>query len=191
MFSTSLADNEWVIVQWGVVIGVSLAAAITDIRGRRIPNWLTIPAFGAGVVWAGWIGGWLGLLEAICGTVILAAPFVFLFLFAGGGAGDAKLMGAIGAWVGVANGVIVLFTVVVTGAILGIGYALVKRRFDVLRWTSQVATWPVLFVLSWGGLSKPPTMPGNREVLTMPYGVSIFAGVCIAALGVMLCHTDV
>ncbi len=189
MFTTSLADNEWALVQWGAVIGVSLVAAITDIRNRRIPNWLSIPAFVAGLIWSGCIGGWMGLLEATGSTVILAAPFVFLFLFAGGGAGDAKLMGAIGSWLGLVNGLAVLLAVVVTGAIMGIGYALLKRRFDVLHWTSQVASWPVLFVLSRGGLSKPPTMPGDREVLTMPYGVSIFAGVCIAALGVMLWHT--
>lgn len=191
MFSTSLADNEWAVVQWGAVIGAALVAAITDIRDRRIPNWLTIPAFALGVIWAGWIGGWMGLFESVGAAVILASPFVFLFLFAGGGAGDAKLMGAIGAWLGVANGVIVLLAVVVTGAILGIGYALIKRRFDVLQWTLQVATWPVLFVLSRGGLSRPPAIQREREVLTMPYGISIFAGVCIAALGVMLCHIHI
>jgi prepilin signal peptidase PulO-like enzyme (type II secretory pathway) len=90
--------TEEALFQWGVVFGTSLAAAIFDLRSKRIPNALTIPLLVAGLVWATWIGGLSGLGNAAAACFLLALPYVFLFLFAKGGAGDAKLMGAIGAW---------------------------------------------------------------------------------------------
>ena len=51
-----------------------------------------------------------------------------LFVFAGGGAGDAKMMGALGAWLGLANGVVALVAVALSGAVIGLGYALIKGK---------------------------------------------------------------
>ena len=55
---------------------------------------------------------------------MLALPFVVLFVLASGGAGDAKMMGAIGTWLGVKGGAIALIAVLLAGAFCGMGYAL-------------------------------------------------------------------
>ena len=60
----------------------------------------------------------------------MSLPFVFLFIFSGGGAADAKLMGAIGMWLGARNGVVALAAVLLAGAVLGLLYALSKRRLQ-------------------------------------------------------------
>ena len=49
------------VLQWGVVIGASLLAALSDLRERRIPNALTFPLFVVGLIWAAWFGGLAGL----------------------------------------------------------------------------------------------------------------------------------
>ena len=96
------------IFQWGVVIGASLFAVVSDIRQRRIPNALTFPLLAVGLIWAACFGGLAGLLEALGACALLALPYVLLFIFVGGGAGDAKLMGAIGAWLGLRYGLVAL-----------------------------------------------------------------------------------
>ncbi len=71
--------------QWGAVIGASLAAAVFDMMQRRIPNRLTGPVFLGGLVWSLYACGWGGLRDAFAGGVLLALPFVVLFVCAGGG----------------------------------------------------------------------------------------------------------
>ncbi|MBM4028430.1 MAG: prepilin peptidase [Planctomycetes bacterium] len=83
-------------VQWGVVLGASLAAALTDLRNRRIPNRLTMPLALVGLAVAFYGGGWANLGAAGAAYLVLALPYILLFLLAGGGAGDAKMMGATG-----------------------------------------------------------------------------------------------
>ena len=88
---------------WGVVLLTSLAGAVTDLHARRVPNRLTFPVLLGGLLWATYEGGAAGLADAAGACVLLALPFVLLFVLANGGAGDAKLMGALGAWLGVAR----------------------------------------------------------------------------------------
>ena len=96
MWAATLWDHNMLPLQWGVVIGTALAAAVCDLRTRRVPNLLTGPIVLAGLAWGIWVGGWAGLADSVAGCLLLAIPYVLLFVFAGGGAGDAKLMGAIG-----------------------------------------------------------------------------------------------
>ena len=161
-------------VQWGVVIGASLAAAVWDILRGRIPNVLTGPLLISGLAYAALRAGLAGVADSAVACLLLSGPFVLLFAFAGGGAGDAKLMAGIGAWLGVRNGLAALASVAVSGAVLAIGFALARawcRR-------SRAAT-PAGAVAKDAADRLTEVRPIRRT--TVPYGVAVLAGVCIAA----------
>ena len=192
---TSIANESITVLQWGVVIGASLLAVVGDVRYRRIPNALTFPLLLVGLGWAGWRGGTLCFAEAAAACLLLALPYVLLFVFADGGAGDAKLMGAIGAWVGLKQGVIVLVCVASAGVVLALAKATKERRLKVVLTNVSISFY--LFLLSVAGGRKPSLADagGNTDAkpadqLDMPYGVAIAAGVMIAAAVVGLWGTE-
>lgn len=84
-----------------VALAVLLVTAIgTDLRSSRIPNWLTFPVMGFALVGHAWLGG---IPEASFGLAGLGAGlglFIIPYVSKGIGAGDVKLMAAIGAIVG-------------------------------------------------------------------------------------------
>ena len=190
-----ITDESMNVFQWGAVIGASLAAALGDVRERRIPNALTFPLLIVGLLWAGWFGGLAGLGEAAGACLLLGAPYVLLFVFAGGGAGDAKLMGAIGAWLGFKQGVIVLLCVAVIGGVLAIAKAVAKRRLKFVL-TNVLISFYAFVVCVAGG--RRPKVAGERTEgdagqpggLEMPYGVAICLGVCAAAAVVRMWGVD-
>ncbi len=180
-------------VRWGVVLGASLAAAVVDVRSRRIPNALTIPLALSGILFAVCDAGLSGLGESFVGAAALAAPYILLFVFAGGGAGDAKMMAGIGAWLGIEAGLAVLLSVAVTGGVLGLLRIFAHRN----RWSAIGSLYAWLYALMVGACSgrkgwalvkaeldrEAGGMEGGRG-LTIPYGPAIFLGVCIGAIGV-------
>lgn len=189
MLQTALWQHDLQWVQWAVVVGGSLAAAFTDVRGRRIPNWLTGPLLLSGLVWAFWIGGPGGLGESLLGCVTLAFPCLMLFVFAGGGAGDAKFLGAAGAWLGLSNSFIALIGVSVSGIVLGMAYALATRRARKVLATTVVATSMAIMAAmgSPGAVRVDVTKELPRPAKqTMPYGVVITVGLLLAAIGTLL-----
>ncbi len=185
-----ITENEIVLLQWGVVIGASLIAAVLDIRARRIPNLLCGPLFAAGLIWAAWQGGVDGLGNAAAASIVLAVPFVILFIFAGGGAGDAKLMAVIGAWMGLERVILVLACVCIAGGVLAIGTAIIKRRLRVVLANILLSIYSfVIAILGKRGVRSAADLarPEQMDKLTIPYGIAIFAGVCIAGGYTLLC----
>lgn len=188
MWTVTLWDHTMPAVQWGVVLSASLAGTVTDLGSRRIRNRLTGPILFGGLAWAAWTAGPAGLADAAAACVLMALPYVLLFAFFGGGAGDAKLMGALGTWLGVVNGMVVLISVLLSGVVIAIGFALAKKQFGkVLANLVGMASSTAYFVLDRETFCQPAAVqPGTRDMLTIPYGIAIFAGVCIAATGVLL-----
>lgn len=90
------------------VVAFTAVAALVDWRTHKLPNWLTVSCFACALLFhfvAGFFGEAGGLLNAVVqvGWALLgfATGFSILFvlwLIGGGGGGDAKLMGALGAW---------------------------------------------------------------------------------------------
>jgi len=176
-------------VQWGVVLGASLAAALTDLRNRRIPNRLTMPLALVGLAVAFYGGGWANLGAAGAAYLVLALPYILLFLLAGGGAGDAKMMGAIGTWLGLEAGVVVLVAVAVVGGVMGLIRIMLDRQRN-SRLGNLVASLYVFTIALAGGRrtwtllaadhpGEPGPATGRRGAI--PYGPAIFIGVCIGA----------
>jgi prepilin peptidase CpaA len=179
-------------LRWGVVLCAAAVAMATDIRTRRIPNVLTLPLLLAGLIEATVArGGLHGLLDALAGCLVVGVPFVLLFLFAGGGGGDAKLMAAIGAWLGVWQGAVVLVCVTVAGAVLGLAFAALRRQLaPVLRNMRMIGqgVWCAVAARKAPG-DVQALMPDSATMLKMPYGIAICAGVCVAATKVFLWNT--
>lgn len=78
----------------------ALVAAVIDFRTRKIPNWLTVPLFFAGLVFQTVVGGWWGLLHGLAGFGVGFGVLFVMWAIGGGGGGDVKFMGAAGAWLG-------------------------------------------------------------------------------------------
>ena len=183
------------IIQWGAVISASLAAAVIDVKYRRIPNLLCGLLFLTGLLWSIGNNGVKGLAESVAAAVLLSLPFVALFIFAGGGAGDAKLTGAIGAWLSIKESVVTLACICIIGGIIGIIVAIFKRRlklvlinlffivFDFIRAILRQISGRAGIQCS--GPSKN-LGKDQGEKLTIPYGVAIFIGVCMAGIIVWL-----
>jgi prepilin peptidase CpaA len=87
-----------------------VAAAVIDVRQRRIPNWLTGGGIVVGLLLQGFAPfGWglfeyrwgsPGLLPALYGMGLGLALFLPLYLLRAVGAGDVKLLAMTGVWLG-------------------------------------------------------------------------------------------
>jgi Flp pilus assembly protein protease CpaA len=111
----ALLEGEVPTWKWLVVVACTLVACVTDLRAMRIPNWLTLPMLAAGLTVAAVADGGHGFLLALAAAAIAGAVFVFGYMAFGGGAGDAKLMMACGAWLGVETSILLMLTVTVAG----------------------------------------------------------------------------
>lgn len=109
-----------------VLISILIVSVVVDIRVRKIPNILTFPAMLLGLVYHTVTNGWSGLAFSAEGLVVGIAIFIIPYIMGGMGAGDAKLMGVIGAMIGPKSVLIAsLFTAVVGGI-----YALAVLLFN-------------------------------------------------------------
>lgn len=75
-------------------------AAITDVWKFKVHNLLTIPLLLFGLVYHGITGGWEGLTTSVFGSLCGFAILIAFYVLGGMGAGDVKLMTALGAWLG-------------------------------------------------------------------------------------------
>lgn len=110
-----------------VAAGV-LAATVIDLRTRRIPNELTAAMAGAGIAMAA-----TGVSEtSVAGSFLGFAIGLLLMLPGYGlgatGAGDVKLMAAVGAVVGPGLVVTAFFCTAIAGGVLAVIVALRRRR---------------------------------------------------------------
>jgi prepilin peptidase CpaA len=189
MFDGPLRDHPWPVAQWSVVLVAALLAAANDLRSRRIPNLLTLPLFATGVTQAYLAAGTHGLIDSLIGCAVAGLPYVLLFLFAGGGAGDAKVMGALGAWLGLANSLALLLCVNVAGIVFGLLYARHHGRLREVLTSISGSFWATTAsVLGGGGFSEALRTPSPplESPLKMPYGVAIFLGALLATGSLLL-----
>jgi len=155
------------------MVGVGVAAAC-DLRWGRIPNWLTYTAIAAGLVVRAVLGGWRASLDGLAAGLIGGAVFFMFFLVRGMGAGDVKLMAAVGVWSGVRQLPAVLIATALAGGILALAYMLFhKQASRTLRNLGSLFRHH----FSSGGLSPHPEINlQNPHAIRVPYAVAIAAG---------------
>jgi prepilin peptidase CpaA len=128
--------HQWIAVV--IIVCITLAAAFLDMRTRRLPNWFTVPVCIGGLLFHVITSGTTGLVTALGGFATGFGILLVLWLIGGGGGGDVKLMGALGAWLGATATVAVVVISAALAAFFSIavilagvakhGYTYVQRR---------------------------------------------------------------
>jgi len=156
-----------------VLVCFALAAAITDIRLRRIPNWLTVGGAALGVGFAAAFG-LPSLVLAMQGLAASLAVGFMLFFLKTLGAGDAKFMAAIGAWAGWERLPAAYLAMLAGGAALALLWSL---RHRMLKATLVSASAIVSAAVSTG--DRVPPVMGGTTVGKFPYGVGLGLGAIV------------
>jgi prepilin peptidase CpaA len=160
-----------------VSLGLAAIACGTDLRTRRIPQVLTIGGAVAGVIFHIAAGGWSGGLISAAGWLVGILVLFLPFALGGLGAGDVKLLGAIGAWLGPASALWVGLYTGVAGGILAVVVAFSKGYLSqaVGNVAALLAYWRV------SGIKPLPEMTLERASgPRLAYAVPILAGTMVA-----------
>jgi prepilin peptidase CpaA len=154
---------------------IALVAAFTDLKWRRIPNWLTLPALPVGILAQSVYGSgfWQGLAGAVVGFLALLP----LFLLGAGGAGDVKLFAVVGSFVGIDNLLVVFVLIALIG---GVAAVIVAMRAGAL---SRILKNSWMIVASagrgrWVELRERSDL-GQPGALRLAYGPVIALGVLV------------
>ena len=155
----------------GLILVTVAIAAVTDVRRRRIYNALTFPAIAVGLDVNGAADGVNGLLRALAGAGHGIALFVLPVAFLGRGAGDLKLLAAIGA---LGGPVLVAWCALYTsaaGGVFAVTSLIARRRFR-----------PVIAGLALDVYTLQ--LPQATSNIRLPYAIPIAAG----AIATMFLH---
>ncbi|MBV9760430.1 MAG: prepilin peptidase [Acidobacteriaceae bacterium] len=113
-----------------VLISTVIAAGLFDLRYRRIPNWLNLGAITAGLAANILLFALHGFTFALLGMGCSLLIYVPLYLVRGMGAGDVKLMAAVGAIVGPWNWLGIFLCTALLGGLVSLLYVLLRRRLN-------------------------------------------------------------
>ena len=160
-----------------VAIGVSFLAAVGDVRTARIPNWLTFGAFACGLGFQLLALGPRGFVWSLAGAGVGLGLFLPLFLLGGMGAGDVKLMAALGAWLGPAGAAWTALYAAMAGGVMAVVVALARGY---LR-TAFANVWTLLGFWRFAGIRPLDgiTLQTSKSP-RLPYALPITAGLFAA-----------
>lgn len=153
----------------GGAVLLALLAGWTDLRSRRIPNWLTVSGAAAGVAANTVLGGWVGLKTSLLGLLVGLGLLLPLVLLRSLGAGDWKLAGALGAFSGPTVLIDLLIGSVFVAGLMALALVIYKGRVrQTLRNMGHILVSLVTFQLP-----GPRVSLDNPDSLKVPYGVAL------------------
>src|ERR1035437_9515728 len=118
-----------------VLLALVLGAAVYDVRYRRIPNWISVGGAAMGVALNAFLGPPVGGWEfALKGLALGFGAYFVLYLLRAMGAGDVKLMGAVGSLVGWENWIGIFILTAILGGIAAICLATMRKRLGKTLW---------------------------------------------------------
>jgi prepilin peptidase CpaA len=160
---------------WILSAGFALAAGVTDLRWRRIPNWLTVPAIPAAILMHAIAGGWPGARLSLLGSALGLGLLLPLVLIRSLGGGDWKLVGGLGAFFGSQRLLTVLLATLLINGFMAVCLIIWKRRVGkTLRNLGRMA-----------GAFFSLRLPGEDLTLDNPEAAKVPFGVA-AAIAVLL-----
>lgn len=148
---------------------ISIPLAICDRNTALIPNRFTVPIAVGGILLGFVTGGLAGLESSLFGFVIGFIALLVPYLLGGMGAGDVKMLAALGAVVGYPSIVYLIIGMALAGGVMALakltflpGFSLFLLRMKLVRFSDA------------------------DNSLVLPYGVAISAGALVNLIYVLI-----
>ena len=125
---------------WWPTFVVLVVATFTDLRSRRIPNWLVLPFMLAGLVVPAWLSGWHGFWQSLEGFGLGALVYGILSWIGGMGMGDVKFLAAMCSFLGMMSITWILPLSSLIGSVLGLTLIFWQRG----AWGTRIPYGPFL-----------------------------------------------
>jgi prepilin peptidase CpaA len=158
-----------------ILIALVVAAAIWDLRVRRIPNWLSLAGLISGIALNSFLFGMSGLKESLEGMGIAFAVYFVLYLFRAMGAGDVKLMAAVGSFVGPADWFFIFVITALIGGVIALAVLASRKR---LRKTFDNVFFIVAEMMHFRApyMGREELSVKSQKAFTLPHGAVIGLG---------------
>jgi prepilin peptidase CpaA len=150
-----------------------MAAVVADLRFQKIPNLFTYPAMVVALAYHGGTNGLGGLFFSAGGLALGIGILVAPYLAGGVGAGDAKLMGAVGSILGPKGVLLAFLFTAIFGGIYALTLLLAKPEYIrafMKRWGTALKT----LICVGQFIYVPPVK--DQEKPRLCYGVAIALG---------------
>lgn len=163
--------------KFAILVILVTIAAVFDATSHRIPNWLVFFGAVCGIAYNGFSAYGIGAMLSLGGIAVGMGTFMPLYLLRAMGAGDVKLIGMVGAFLGPASTLGAVLTVFIAGGVLAIAAAIRNRatsallgnfRFIMIGFTLKAMTGSVMRV------DAPHVSAGK-----VPYALAIAAGTVV------------
>jgi prepilin peptidase CpaA len=157
-----------------VVALAATTAALIDVRTGRIPNALTAATALLGLLLAAAGAGGTTVRGALIGGAVGLAVMTPGFVLGGTGAGDVKLMAALGTLLGPVATVWAFLVSAVAGGVLAVAHALRRQRLGkTMARAAKLAAAPV---------STKAEIDADAPVTRFAYGPAVAVGAIAAAV---------
>ena len=151
----------------------ALVASVFDVKSRRIPNFITFPAFLFGLALHLALGGWKQLLSAFAAGIICGLVFLVFYIAGGMGAGDVKLIMAVGCIAGLSHIAYLLVLTAISGGVMAVIYAWMRGRLqETIMNVGEIASHH----RAEGLKAHPDINLQNAATLRLPYALAIAGG---------------
>jgi len=164
----------------GVLLAVVLLAAAYDLRFRRIPNWLTMSGVVLGLGVNAILFGARGFGLSALGLLCAFAVYLPLYLIRGMGAGDVKLMAAVGALVGPLHWLGIFLATGILGGVVAVLLILGRKRFHQTLFNLAVIGFELCHFRAPAARDEHVDVRSSKG-LRLPHG-AVIAGGCLAYL---------
>lgn len=157
-----------------ILVGVLAICLYTDLKERKIYNKVVFSAMAIGLVYSGLVQGWEGFLFSLKGLGAGLALLLVPFIFGGFGAGDVKLLGAIGALKGPEFVWVAFIFTGLAGGVVAVAFLLYQGKlFKTLK-----RVFLSLYILLGSKLkiNTLNTLDKTEFHEAFPYGIAIVAG---------------
>jgi len=159
---------------FALVIVLVVIAAAFDLKSRRIPNWLVLAGLIVSLAYQTLAPTGAGFSSWMGGLAVGFGIFLPLYLLRTMGAGDVKLMAAVGSFLGASVTLGAILLTLVVGGFLAVLYALLCRRMRILMANLRFMATDLVVKVAIGEV--PQTVAPAESAGKIPYGVAIAVG---------------